>query len=64
MNYPIWQLDFAGGGLLIATIAILHVYVAHFAVGGGLFLVLGVTLAAILDTLVFPRILGFWKPKA
>ena len=24
----------------------------------------GVTLAAILDTLVFPRILGFWKPKA
>ena len=40
MNYPIWQLDFAGGGLLIATIAIIHVYVAHFAVGGGLFLVL------------------------
>ena len=40
MNYPIWQLDFAGGGLLIATIAIVHVYVAHFAVGGGLFLVL------------------------
>jgi cytochrome bd-type quinol oxidase subunit 1 len=40
MNYPVWQLDFAGGGLLIATIAILHVYIAHFAVGGGLFLVL------------------------
>ena len=40
MNYPIWQLNFAGGGLLIATIAIIHVYVAHFAVGGGLFLVL------------------------
>jgi len=40
MNYPVWQLDFAGGGLLIALIAILHVYVAHFAVGGGLFLVL------------------------
>ncbi|MFZ5760912.1 MAG: cytochrome ubiquinol oxidase subunit I [Thermodesulfobacteriota bacterium] len=40
MNYPIWQLDFAGGGLPIALIAILHVYIAHFAVGGGLFLVL------------------------
>ncbi len=40
MNYPIWQLDFAGGGLLIAVIATVHVYVSHFAVGGGLFLVL------------------------
>jgi len=40
MNYPVWQLDFAGGGLLIALIAILHVYISHFAIGGGLFLVL------------------------
>lgn len=40
MNYPIWQLDGAGGGLLIAAMAILHVYISHFAVGGGLFLVL------------------------
>ncbi len=40
MNYPVWELYFAGGGLLIATIAVVHVYVAHFAVGGGLFLVL------------------------
>ncbi len=40
MNYPVWQLDFSGGGLLIALIAILHVYISHFAVGGGLFLVL------------------------
>lgn len=40
MNYPIWQLDWFGGGLLIAVIAIFHVYVSHFAVGGGLFLVL------------------------
>lgn len=40
MNYPVWQLDFAGGGLLIALIAVLHVYIAHFAIGGGLFLVL------------------------
>ncbi len=40
MNYPVWQLDAFGGGLLIALIAIVHVYVSHFAVGGGLFLVL------------------------
>ncbi|MFH1215077.1 MAG: cytochrome ubiquinol oxidase subunit I [Pseudomonadota bacterium] len=40
MNYPVWQLDFAGGGLFIALIAVLHVYISHFAVGGGLFLVL------------------------
>lgn len=39
MNYPVWQLDAAGGGLLIAMMAIVHVYISHFAVGGGLFLV-------------------------
>ncbi len=40
MEYPVWQLGALGGGLLIAIIATVHVYVAHFAVGGGLFLVL------------------------
>ncbi len=40
MEYPIWQLTTLGGGFWIAVIATLHVYVAHFAVGGGLFLVL------------------------
>ncbi len=39
MNYPVWETWFAGGGLLITVIAVVHVYVAHFAVGGGLFLV-------------------------
>ena len=39
MNYPIWQLGFPGG-LLIATVAVLHVFVSHFAVGGGAYLVL------------------------
>ncbi len=39
MNYPVWLLDFFGGGTLIALIAVIHVYVSHFAVGGGLFLV-------------------------
>lgn len=38
MNYPIW--DIPGSGLLIAAISILHVFISHFAVGGGLFLVL------------------------
>jgi mono/diheme cytochrome c family protein len=40
MEYPIWQLTTLGGGFWIALIATVHVYVAHFAVGGGLFLVL------------------------
>lgn len=40
MNYPVWVLDVFGGGTLIAFIAVVHVYVAHFAVGGGLFLVI------------------------
>jgi mono/diheme cytochrome c family protein len=40
MNYPVWELHAAGGGLLVALIAVVHVYIAHFAVGGGLLLVL------------------------
>ncbi len=39
MNYPVWDVGF-GLPLLIAVVAILHVFVAHFAIGGGLFLVL------------------------
>ena len=38
MNYPIWELTALGGGTLIAVISILHVYIAHLAVGGGLFI--------------------------
>jgi mono/diheme cytochrome c family protein len=40
VNYPVWYLPETGGGLLIALIAITHVFVSHFAVGGGLYLVL------------------------
>ncbi|MFZ5774172.1 MAG: cytochrome ubiquinol oxidase subunit I [Thermodesulfobacteriota bacterium] len=40
MNYPVWQLDFFGGGLPIALIAVFHVFISQFAIGGGLFLVL------------------------
>ncbi|RMD50789.1 MAG: hypothetical protein D6830_01905 [Ignavibacteria bacterium] len=39
MNYPVWDVSF-GSPLLIAIVAIVHVFVSHFAVGGGLFLVL------------------------
>ncbi|MBF0530833.1 MAG: cytochrome C, partial [Deltaproteobacteria bacterium] len=40
MEYPIWYLNEWGGGLLIALTATVHVFISHFAVGGGLFLVL------------------------
>ena len=39
MNYPVWYLPTIGGGLLVAIIAITHVFVSHFAVGGGLYLI-------------------------
>ena len=38
MNYPHWLLAMPGG-LLIALVAVPHVFVSHFAVGGGFFLV-------------------------
>ncbi|MFO0973379.1 MAG: cytochrome ubiquinol oxidase subunit I [Phycisphaerae bacterium] len=37
MNYPALDIPTLGGGFLIASIAILHVFIAHFAVGAGLF---------------------------
>jgi mono/diheme cytochrome c family protein len=40
MNYPVWELGALGGGFWIALVAITHVFVSHFAVGGGLWLVL------------------------
>ena len=39
MNYPVWDVSF-GAGLLVAIVSITHVFVSHFAIGGGLFLVL------------------------
>ncbi|HZP01249.1 MAG TPA: cytochrome ubiquinol oxidase subunit I [Terriglobia bacterium] len=38
MNYPVWEPFMLGGGMVIGIIAILHIFVSHFAVGGGLFL--------------------------
>ena len=44
MNYPHWQLAIPGG-MLIALVAVLHVFISHFAVGGGFFLVVTESLA-------------------
>ncbi len=44
MFYPVWE-PFISNSLLIAVIAILHVFVSHFAIGGGLYLVLAETWA-------------------
>lgn len=38
MNYPVWELYYLNSGTLIALIAVLHVFISHFAVGGGIFL--------------------------
>jgi len=38
MIYPFWDVPF-GYGILMAVIAVLHVFVSHFAIGGGLYLV-------------------------
>lgn len=40
MEYPIWHLAELAGGFWIALIGTFHVFLAHFAVGGGLYLVL------------------------
>jgi mono/diheme cytochrome c family protein len=38
MGYPFWDVP-AGYGVLMAAIAVLHVFISHFAIGGGLYLV-------------------------
>lgn len=45
MSYPLWEIPLLGGGLLIAIVAVLHIFVSQFAVGGGLFLALAGRLA-------------------
>jgi cytochrome d ubiquinol oxidase subunit I len=37
MHYPLWTVPHLGGALVIASIAIFHVVIAHFAVGAGIF---------------------------
>ncbi len=38
MNYPLWELTWLNSGTLVALISVLHVYISHLAVGGGIFL--------------------------
>ncbi len=37
MQYPTWEVPLLGGGMVIAIIATVHVMIAHFAVGAGIF---------------------------
>lgn len=37
MNYPIWQIPLLGGPWIVGLIASFHVFISHFAVGGGIF---------------------------
>ena len=37
MDYPIWNVPYLGGAMVIAGIAIVNVFIAHFALGAGLF---------------------------
>lgn len=38
MNYPVWEVPIIGSPWVIGIIAIFHIMIAHFAVGGGLYL--------------------------
>ncbi len=38
MNYPFWDIPHVGSGWVIGMIAIFHVMISQFAVGGGLYL--------------------------
>ncbi len=44
MNYPFWDVDI-GYGIIMPIVAIIHVFVSHFAIGGGLYLVVAETAA-------------------
>lgn len=38
MNYPLWDVPVIGGMWVIGSIAIIHVMISHFAIGGGFYL--------------------------
>ena len=56
MDYPIWNLAF-GGGVLIGIVAIAHVLVSHFAIGGGFAI-------AVVETLAVRRNDRAWRDLA
>jgi hypothetical protein len=54
MDYPIWDLAM-GGGMLMALVAIPHVIVSHFAIGGGLLIVVTETLPVKREEMMLAR---------
>jgi cytochrome bd-type quinol oxidase subunit 1 len=40
MNYPVWDVPLIGSVWIVGAIAIFHVMISHFAVGGGFYLIL------------------------
>jgi len=44
MSYPFWDVDI-GYGWLMGAVAVFHVFISHFAIGGGLYLVVAETYA-------------------
>lgn len=45
MNYPLWVVPQLGGSWVIGIISIIHIFISHFAVGGGIFLAFAENLA-------------------
>jgi cytochrome bd-type quinol oxidase subunit 1 len=37
MNYPLWSIPGLGGSWAVGLISVIHVFISHFAVGGGIF---------------------------
>ncbi|MBX2860995.1 MAG: cytochrome ubiquinol oxidase subunit I [Vampirovibrio sp.] len=37
MNYPVWTVPFLGTTWIIGLVACIHIFISHFAVGGGMF---------------------------
>lgn len=40
MNYPLWSIPGLGGSWAVGLISVIHVFISHFAVGGGIFFAL------------------------
>jgi len=45
MDYPVWISESLAGAQLIAIVAVLHVFISHFAIGMGLYVVLAEKIA-------------------
>jgi cytochrome bd ubiquinol oxidase subunit I len=58
MEYPFWYVPGLGSTMLIPVVALVHVLVAHFAVGGGLLLWLGIRRAYATEDPAFLAYLG------